>query len=1272
MKKDLRKLTAWMLTLAMLVTLIPGFTIGAGATDFFEITEVDEVELMAAEEVSEPASSAYNIWAGDKQFTSENLTISDNNGGTATYDPDTNTLTLNNFTYSGEGRLLYGRPSGATAISYDDADTLNIVLVGESSVTCNNTTTEFNSGIWVANGSVSVSGSGSLTATGGAAEFFSGGIGVAGELSVSGSVSLTGNGGASDDKSYGVMAGRDIHVIGGSLTGNGGVAGNKSYGMYVTAIDGPAAGGIKFSGGVAIAHGETDAFNIVPTINSEFTNAKVWYGESEDAADTAGAKEISELTNNYNQKYIKVADPAEITAYTITVAHTENGTVEADVPEARKGETVTLTVTPATGYELDTLSVEDSDSEDVEINENKFTMPESDITVKATFKKVYDVFVGGTGMEDGTYLASGASETAKKKPSGGYAYYKEGTLTLNNYSYEGDGHLFDEAENSYTIVYAESSLDIVLEGTNKIVNSYYVYEGENEGFGIVVTEDLTISGNGTLNFSGDEYGVYAGGNIKVLGGNMDFDVAVGFASENGDILIRGGDIYTHSSYGLVAEGTVEIAGGEVEIFAEKTAVFSGKVILSGGIIEFDTWGNLIEAMDVSISEDLMLILPAGGEIIREEGFPHEICDGEGNPVKYALLAPVCEHNWSEEYRVNSTHHWNYCTKDCIINNYPESCEGYVAHSEDGECICGYDVNKEAEIYIGGVGLISGEYLSTGGTLSQEKPRGGYAYYDEGTLTLKNFEFKGTGYDYYYEDYYGDYYEGNALIYTEDNLDIVITGENRIEAIREEIDGIFSYGGDITVSGKGSLTLIGGDDAIGTYEGDFTIKSGTLTLEAKDDDGIDIYGGNLYVKGGTINITSDDHGADISAGEESPDSGKVTITGGKITMNAGDEGFDAEGYVKITGGTINVTAYDIPIDAYNGIMIKGGKLTLVSESDEGIWVTGDFEMTGGTLDITAVTQGIEAMCYIGEDGSPQKKGGNIYIDGGELNVTVTEGYALFAEDDIEIDKALTIKTPKNAKIIDAQYTEDAVDYEGVTVGKKGEGAKEVEIKKESSGGGSSKGSSSSGGIKIPTGTPTLPVVPAPGTTGGQTPAKKEFTDVHPFGHWATEDIDYVYENGIMKGISETEFAPEASLTRAMLVTVLYRLEGEPAVNKSIPFLDVDMGAYYADAVSWAKQVGIVKGVSDTEFAPDSNITREQIATIMHRFAEYKGYDVTQGGMLIREFNDYEEISEYALTAMAWTVNSGLFKGKGENNIAPEENATRAETAAILHRFIEGNK
>ena len=114
-------------------------------------------------------------------------------------------------------------------------------------------------------------------------------------------------------------------------------------------------------------------------------------------------------------------------------------------------------------------------------------------------------------------------------------------------------------------------------------------------------------------------------------------------------------------------------------------------------------------------------------------------------------------------------------------------------------------------------------------------------------------------------------------------------------------------------------------------------------------------------------------------------------------------------------------------------------------------------------------------------------------------------------------------------------------------------------------------------------------------------------------WYHEDVDYVLDNKIMLGTSDTEFDPEGSLTRGMLVTILYRSEGEPATNKSIPFADVDMGSYYANAVSWAKQNGIVSGVTENEFAPNANITREQIATIMFRYAQYKGMDavITQG-------------------------------------------------------------
>ena len=178
--------------------------------------------------------------------------------------------------------------------------------------------------------------------------------------------------------------------------------------------------------------------------------------------------------------------------------------------------------------------------------------------------------------------------------------------------------------------------------------------------------------------------------------------------------------------------------------------------------------------------------------------------------------------------------------------------------------------------------------------------------------------------------------------------------------------------------------------------------------------------------------------------------------------------------------------------------------------------------------------------------------------------------------------------------------------------------------------------------------------------------KAFADLDTAA-WYHLDTDYAIENGIFKGVTETTFAPNDKLTRAMLVTVLYRVEGEPATNRSIPFADVDMGAYYASAVSWAKQVGIVNGVSETEFAPDANITREQIAAIMMRYAVYKGMDaITLEENL--HFADANEISEYAVSSMNWAVGSGLINGKSESLLAPKDNATRAEVAAILHRYL----
>ncbi len=180
----------------------------------------------------------------------------------------------------------------------------------------------------------------------------------------------------------------------------------------------------------------------------------------------------------------------------------------------------------------------------------------------------------------------------------------------------------------------------------------------------------------------------------------------------------------------------------------------------------------------------------------------------------------------------------------------------------------------------------------------------------------------------------------------------------------------------------------------------------------------------------------------------------------------------------------------------------------------------------------------------------------------------------------------------------------------------------------------------------------------------------FSDVKE-SDWYYETVKYVSENGIFNGMTEDTFVPGSELTRAMLVTVLYRIEGSPRLESDSIFSDVDLDDWFGVPVIWAAENGIVNGVSDTEFAPNNAITREQIATIMFRYAKAKGYDTTQGGMAVREYEDYETISSWAREAMQWAVNSKLINGKTETTVNPLDNATRAEAATIIMRFLDAN-
>ena len=177
----------------------------------------------------------------------------------------------------------------------------------------------------------------------------------------------------------------------------------------------------------------------------------------------------------------------------------------------------------------------------------------------------------------------------------------------------------------------------------------------------------------------------------------------------------------------------------------------------------------------------------------------------------------------------------------------------------------------------------------------------------------------------------------------------------------------------------------------------------------------------------------------------------------------------------------------------------------------------------------------------------------------------------------------------------------------------------------------------------------------------------FTDVSE-KDWFYGDVMFVYENGLMLGTSKTLFSPHGTATRGMMATILWRMEGSPVPKGKNSFTDVEAEKWYADAITWTAENGIFAGYGKDKFGPDDPITREQLAAIFYRYADYKGYDLTVKGNLDK-FKDADKITDYAKTAMQWAVGSGLVKGKSGNLLDPQGTATRAEIAAMLHRFIE---
>lgn len=463
--------------------------------------------------------------------------------------------------------------------------------------------------------------------------------------------------------------------------------------------------------------------------------------------------------------------------------------------------------------------------------------------------------------------------------------------------------------------------------------------------------------------------------------------------------------------------------------------------------------------------------------------------------------------------------------------------------------------------------------------------------------------------------------------------------------------------------SGTLNIAAADDGvhcdyvlnIGTADGD----GPTITIT---DCGEGLEGATLNVYSGNITIHSEDDCLNAANSDLTDYAYEMNIYGGTLAVDAetGD-GLDSNGTLTITGGTVLVwtasTADSQPLDADGTITISGG-LVLGAGGSSG---------AGGT-NISAA----QPYVIFGSNGmGGQPGGGNPPVQPGEGNGQPGGG----TTPPTKPDDGNGQPGGQSAVLVAKGETLSIRDSEGNTV-YSATAVCDVHDAVFSSAGLISGETYTlcSGDTEAATATAGTESS-APGFQPGGDPGKPSdrpdvtlpYTDVSQ-SDWFYPYVAFAYERAWMTGTSETTFSPEETTTRAMLVTVLYRLEGKPAVDAASGFSDVSSGSYYADAVAWAKANGIVNGTSETTFSPNEPVTREQTAAILYRYAQYKGNDVEKTADLTA-YADAAAIHSYAKNAMSWAVAAGILNGVSSTSLEPTGSATRAQVATVLTRFAQ---
>ena len=652
--------------------------------------------------------------------------------------------------------------------------------------------------------------------------------------------------------------------------------------------------------------------------------------------------------------------------------------------------------------------------------------------------------------------------------------------------------------------------------------------------------------------------------------------------------------------------------------------------------------------------------------------------------------------------------------------------------KDGAVTEGAKIITPAELYVNGMDMLADSAAKPKGvsydadtntlTLNNAEINKGheeYGIYADGSLIVELVGKNKVG---------GDGASLEIGVKIEGNL--TFTGDGSLEAAGCSVEGI-SVTGSLTVGG-GSLTgAADGGDGI-SVAGDMTVTGGevTGTTDGEDSDGISL-NGNLTAYGGTVTgsaAAADSNGISVdrsltvdggsvtgSADSENGDgvyvSESFTVNGGTVTGTADGSvchGIYAASDLTVNGGSLSGTGADASgVYVLGGLTVNDGSVSGSAADGGGVYVLkGGLTVTGGTVTGTSsgadgagisvlfadltVTGGTVTGTATGAGGYGVFVWSDMTVDGGSVTGTAADGSGVFVIGSLTMTDGVVSGEGGVAAVV--CYHSDAAEADEIIALPAGCLPAGCELQEvvltyhdETDGepycvtwasivyrGGTltyDEDAGFLGAVREITldARPDEPGRPAPKPE--PEPEELPFTDLDE-GAWYAEAVRYVYDAQLMTGVTETDFAPDCATTRGMIVTMLFRMEDEPEVTGGSAFSDAAESAWYADAVSWAAENDIVGGYGGGLFGPDDSITREQLAVILYRFALYKGYDLSAGEDFdLSAYADAGDVSEWAIPAMQWACGAGIINGDGGGALAPQGEATRAQVAAMLMRFIE---